>query len=366
MHTTHLSSLKQPALRFYLALTACLAVGLPLTAQEADPLAGQGAPGETAPQDEGSGGSLQADIAASEPELPEGLPEDASGAELLMGGIVAELLQEGGLLPRQEEITQSLLLMDRQARHAEHVNRLISLLGPDAHIETKPGVFERFGDLPMGRQARITEINLKRDKIEARDALDDARERHQEMRSDLRSTIESDVESEVEDILVADARELFGAALDQADAIQGDAQETVDQIEQNADEFREFSISRAEERADEILDEARETANSIEADLERDIAEHENLVDGLEAEIARLEQERDDPDVTEDPDAEFIAFSIDSIEGSSGDYRAVIRWRGVLVRVTAGDELPDGTRIVAVDSTGLEYEFQGERDDIRY
>lgn len=72
------------------------------------------------------------------------------------------LIEDTGLLARQSEISESILLIERQIRRAELLARLLALVGPDAAIETAPGVFERFGDSPAGRRiaAEMAESDL--------------------------------------------------------------------------------------------------------------------------------------------------------------------------------------------------------------
>lgn len=66
----------------------------------------------------------------------------------------SELLKKSGLLARQSEINQSILLMERQLKQAELVGKLMALLGPETPIEIAPGEFKVFSDTPVGR--RIT------------------------------------------------------------------------------------------------------------------------------------------------------------------------------------------------------------------
>ena len=72
------------------------------------------------------------------------------------------LIEDTGLLARQSEISESILLIERQIRRAELLARLLTLVGPDAPVETAPGVFEQFGDSPAGRRiaAEMAESDL--------------------------------------------------------------------------------------------------------------------------------------------------------------------------------------------------------------
>ncbi|MCY4541832.1 MAG: type IV pilus biogenesis protein PilP [Rhodobacteraceae bacterium] len=70
------------------------------------------------------------------------------------------LLEESGLLARQAEISESIILMEQQLRQAELINQLMTILGPDTPIEIRPGEFRVFRDTPAGRRI-ANEITLR-------------------------------------------------------------------------------------------------------------------------------------------------------------------------------------------------------------
>lgn len=78
----------------------------------------------------------------------------------------AALLEESGLLARQSEISESILLMERQIKQAELIARLMEINGPDAAIEIAPGKFKVFRDTPAGRRvaAEMAENGLNSQK----------------------------------------------------------------------------------------------------------------------------------------------------------------------------------------------------------
>ena len=78
----------------------------------------------------------------------------------------AALLEESGLLARQSEISESILLMERQIKQAELIARLMEINGPDAAIEIAPGQFKVFRDTPAGRRvaAEMAENGLNSQK----------------------------------------------------------------------------------------------------------------------------------------------------------------------------------------------------------
>ena len=75
----------------------------------------------------------------------------------------ADLLDESGLIARQSRLGEGVIILDRQLRHAEAVEKLIRLLGPDAMIEIAPGEFMRFADTPAGLRARVEMLRLEQE-----------------------------------------------------------------------------------------------------------------------------------------------------------------------------------------------------------
>ena len=57
-----------------------------------------------------------------------------------------------GLLSRQSEITESILLLERQIRQAELIGRLLEIFGPDTRIEILPGKYISYADTPAGQK----------------------------------------------------------------------------------------------------------------------------------------------------------------------------------------------------------------------
>ena len=113
-----------------------------------------------------------ADSADSVTENPRQLAAPTNPGELASGDpshpdpVTASrirLLQESGLLGRQAEISESIIMMERQLKQAELLNRLLALRGPDTLIEIAPGRFESFADTPEGRRLshQIEENELK-------------------------------------------------------------------------------------------------------------------------------------------------------------------------------------------------------------
>jgi hypothetical protein len=142
-----------------------------------------------------------------------------------------ELLDESGLLARQSRLGEGILILDRQLRHAEAIERLIQVLGPDALIEVSPGEFMRFADTPAGMRARIEMVRLQKEldqmsaqpvaaaqaqpaRSDGSELIDQIDQRLTEIegeRSYSKQEIEADTEGEPRQISV---REIFGTGSD--------------------------------------------------------------------------------------------------------------------------------------------------------
>ncbi len=91
-----------------------------------------------------------------------GLAQEGGSSDPVTAG-AADLLEESGVIVRQSRLGEGLLILERQLRHAEAVERLVNLLGPDAMIEVAPGQFRNFADTPAGMRARIELMRLERE-----------------------------------------------------------------------------------------------------------------------------------------------------------------------------------------------------------
>lgn len=74
-----------------------------------------------------------------------------------------ELLEQTGLIAKQSQLNEGLLLMQRQLQQAELVGQLLTVLGPMAEIEVTPGQFQRFNDTPAGLREQIAYMQLQID-----------------------------------------------------------------------------------------------------------------------------------------------------------------------------------------------------------
>ena len=140
-----------------------------------------------------SAGPETQDTVASHPDGPASAqpdrrpsPKDRAEAVPVHPDPVTEsrirILADSGLLARQSEISESILIMERQIRQAELLNKLMALKGPEAPIEVAPGRFETFAGTPAGRRlaheieegeinARIRMLELRLKEAELKAAL---------------------------------------------------------------------------------------------------------------------------------------------------------------------------------------------------
>ena len=129
----------------------------------------------------------QVDSAQPQDRIPEGdvmalseaVPEDAVHQDPITASRI-KLLDGSGLLARQAEISESIIMMERRLKQVELLNKIMTLQGPDASIEIAPGRFESFSDTPAGRRLakeieenelkasiRILELKLKEAELKA-------------------------------------------------------------------------------------------------------------------------------------------------------------------------------------------------------
>lgn len=84
-------------------------------------------------------------------------------------------LRENGLIARQTEIGEGLLLMDRQLRQAQLAQQVMALLGADQPVEVAPGEFRDFSGTPLGIRERIAQLQLELQLIDLTEQVEEAR-----------------------------------------------------------------------------------------------------------------------------------------------------------------------------------------------
>lgn len=85
-------------------------------------------------------------------------------------------LRADGLIARQAEIGEGLLLMDRQLRQAQMAQQLVSLFGPETPIEIAPGQFRDFSSTPLGMREQIARLQLELQLLELTGEVQRARQ----------------------------------------------------------------------------------------------------------------------------------------------------------------------------------------------
>ena len=80
-------------------------------------------------------------------------------------------LREDGLIARQAEISEGLLLMDRQLRQAQLAQQLLAIYGHDAPVEVAPGVFRDFSETTLGIKEEVARLELELDRLNAASEL---------------------------------------------------------------------------------------------------------------------------------------------------------------------------------------------------
>ena len=98
------------------------------------------------------------------------------------------ILADSGLLARQSEISESILIMERQIRQVELRNKLMALKGPQAPIEVAPGRFETFAATPAGRRL---ENEIEESEINARIRMLELRLKEAELKAALAAPLRS-------------------------------------------------------------------------------------------------------------------------------------------------------------------------------
>lgn len=76
-----------------------------------------------------------------------------------------------GVIERQQQISEALLLLERQKAFAEAIADVAVVLGPDAEIEVGPGRFQSLEGTPAGLRAEIEMERLRQELAELRGGM---------------------------------------------------------------------------------------------------------------------------------------------------------------------------------------------------
>lgn len=223
----------------------------------------------------------------------------------------ANLVRENGLLARQSEMGEGLILMERQMNFANTVNSLIGILGPFAEIEVAPGVYKSYADTPAGLKAQLEMKQLERDAQFADLDFEFALKERQDK-------LAGEVEVE----------EKAGGLLP---------------LRSDGGEFQDINNAGPQAQVDPLaaLDPAVLTA----------------LTTKITAEVqAKLPK----PEAVPVPPVASTPFSLREVFGAGEDFVAILSSGADRIRVRQGDNLPNGVKVISIGVDYVEMEVNGE------
>jgi type IV pilus biogenesis protein PilP len=238
------------------------------------------------------------------------------------------LLQDDGLIARQQAINEGLLLMDRQLRQAQLVQQVLAVVGPGVPIEVSPGEFVDYSETPAGLRQQIDFMGLQIQLAQRQADLAAA-----QTEADIRIAQEQLRRSQELGRQSADtgAESPGGAA-----GLPGEA-DLRDLETQLAD--RQAALARIDAQllaADRTL----QALADRQADLSDADASPPEQVEAT-APLQPLSGER------------FTALDIIEISGANGRYVARLAAPGEEIVVRPGDDLPNGQRVVNITMRSL-------------
>lgn len=228
---------------------------------------------------------------------------------------MTDLVKSTGLIERQSEMGQGLLLMQRQVQFAEQVNQLIDILGPDAQIEVAPGVFQSFANTPAGKRAQLDMIELDRS-AELASIEYDRKKQLDEL--DFEKNLAALTPEEKAPVAVA------GGLLPPRS---------------DGSEFQSMDGSAA----------PTDPLAGIDPDV---VAALSNRI----TETVRASMPAPAPEAAP---AETSGLSLRQVFGANGDFVGIVMIDGERVRVRAGDDLPNGIKVTTVGEDFVEIETGG-------
>lgn len=235
-------------------------------------------------------------------------------------------LVASGVIERQEQLSESLLLLSRQRALASAIDELALQLGPDAKIEIAPGRFANIENTPAGIRARIEMEKLQ-----------------QELNEIL---AENEPEPEVDPAEMVTPDDLI--ALQQ-------------QIESTLTEMLDDRISALNTQP-APLGRPRADGGSfmqLPGSSGRGIpAEQYAQQRTVQAEMEPRQQLNLEPEP--EPEPEIIRPSLREVLGSGGRFVAFVNLQGEKIRVIEGDVLPGGFRVMEIGEGSITYDVNGD------
>ncbi len=285
--------------------------------------------------------------AAAPAAAASGVQANTSGAAVdPITEAAARLLDQSGMIARQAELSQSLLLIERQIRQAELIKTLLATLGPDAPVEIAPGVFRTFNDTPDALRQRIELGQLERELAALQAEIDASPEK---LRREIeRIRLERELAEATGEAAATSPetlrREIEREQLERELAALRDS-------DPDSPEALRRRIEVARLRQELARVEAGEDAGSVPGGMVEG-----GRSDGSEAQSAP-QTAAGLPAATEaaaaapvpiSPPPSPVPIRLIEVAGSGGTFWAVVAFGAEIERVYAGDVLSDGTQILEI------------------
>lgn|GEM_PF-2827519 len=304
---------------------------------------------------------------ANDADPPQAAPEAAAIDPVTEAA--ARVLEQSGIIARQAEISESLILIDRQIRQAELIRTLLATLGPDAPVEIAPGVFRTFNDTPEALRQRIELVQLESQLADLRERLEGSPDR---IRREIdRIRLERELADAAQEGRAPSSeslrREIERIGLERELALLRD-----DDPESPAALRRRIEVARLRQELAaieagirsaqaEVPPLARGGADATGPGLAAVSLSPVPLAPGAAAGAAAARAEPAPPEVAPPPLPQ-IQISLREIAGRGSFYWAVILFGVEEVRIEAGDTLSDGTRVVEIGRAFVRLDRNGAEE----
>ncbi len=274
----------------------------------------------------------------------------------------ARVLEQSGIIARQAEISESLILIDRQIRQAELIRTLLATLGPDAPVEIAPGVFRTFNDTPEALRQRIELVQLESQLAELRARLEDSPER---IRREIdRIRLERELVDAADEVRAPSSeslrREIERIGLERELALLRD-----DDPDSPASLRRRIEVARLRQELAEVEAGVR-AAEALRPVAARDGADGTgpglgplSLIPALTGAIAAATPEAPPQPAIAPSPPPIIPISLREISGRGSFYWAIVLFGTEEIRIEAGDTLSDGTRVLEIGRVFVVIEREG-------
>jgi hypothetical protein len=274
-------------------------------------------------------------------------------------------LQADGIISRQIDINDQILLLEREKDRADAITSLVDALGYDAKVTLTDGNILDLSTTKAGREARLAEIQREQQLINAQIALEKMKARAKVLEDPaVQDALRVAEETEIANELVARVgpnmtlETASGRVIDLSETTAG-KQAEIDNLKTEAELIK--AKAELEAQSNEIV--------RIQAEREQIAAEREQTEIGLELEKLKLERERaakneptpvvqtpgkGSPQVEprkETPEVQIPNISVGQIYGDGVNLRASLTIDENPVEVRVGDPIGTIGRIKAIERT---------------